>query len=95
MAGDRRVQRELTPFVTREGERERADMDKEELQALWEQTTDLPDSKESPLAIAIIAEALGEGDDDAQAVANRLYRIAQDCEDFANAITERAQGLTR
>jgi len=28
MAGDRRVQRELTPFVTREGERERADMKK-------------------------------------------------------------------
>ena len=68
-------------------------MDKEELQALWEQTTDLPDAKESPLAIAIIAEALGEGDDDAEAITNRVYRIAEDCENFGNALTERAQGL--
>ena len=70
-------------------------MNKGTLQALWEQATGLPDVDTSPLAQAIIAEALGEGDDDAEAITNRVYRIAEDCENFGNAITERAQGLTR
>ncbi len=70
-------------------------MDKKELQALWEQGTELPDAHESPLAKAIISEALAEETTcDPQEAARRVYRIAQDIEDFANAITERAQGLT-
>ena len=75
-------------------------MDKKELQALWEQGTELPNAHESPLAIAIISEALEEGTRgktvcDPREAAERVYKIAQDCEDFANAITERAQGFTR
>ncbi len=74
-------------------------MNKEELEGLWEQGTELPDSKESPLAKAIISEALEAAGDgvtcDAEGAARAVYRIAQDCEDFANAITERSQGLTR
>ena len=76
-------------------------MDKNELQALWEQATELPDTESSPLARAIIAEAF-MGDDicegpkcDPREAAERVYRLAEDCESFGNAITERAQGLTR
>ena len=73
-------------------------MDKKELQALWEQGTELPDAHESPLAKAIISEALEAAGDgatcDAEGAARAVYRIAQDIEDFGNAITERAQGLT-
>ena len=70
-------------------------IDKETLGGLWEQATDLPDAKESPLAVAIIAEALSEEPTcDPQEAAQRAYQIANDCEHFANAIIERAQGLT-
>ncbi|KKM64888.1 hypothetical protein LCGC14_1496770 [marine sediment metagenome] len=70
-------------------------MNKETLEELWEQATDLPDAKESPLAKAIISEALEAAGDgvtcDPEAAAVAVYRIATDCEDFANAIVERAQ----
>ncbi len=71
-------------------------MDKKELQSLWEQATGLPDVKTSPLAQAIIAEALSEEPRcNPQEAAERVYKLAEDCENFGNAIIERAQGLTR
>ena len=69
-------------------------MDKEELQALWEQATELPDAETSPLAIAIITEAMCEEEScDPDEAARRVDRIALDCAAFANAIVKRAQGL--
>ena len=70
-------------------------MNKETLEGLWEQATSLPDAQDSPLTVAVIAEALSEDPTcDPQEAAQRVYQIANDCEAFANAITERAQGLT-
>ncbi len=70
-------------------------MNRETLEGLWEQATDLPDAQDSPLTVAVIAEALSEDPTcDPQEAAQRVYQIANDCEAFANAITERAQGLT-
>ncbi len=72
--------------------KEGTDMDKATLEALWEQATDLPDAQESPLAKAIITEAMcGEPTCDHIEAARRVYQIADDCEQFAGAIA-RAQG---
>lgn len=59
-------------------------IDKERLEQLWEQATGLPDATESPLALAIIAEAEQAKGDAARAVRT----VAQDCENFAAAIEE-------
>jgi len=67
-----------------------------QLKAIWEETLDLPCvPRDGPLHPAIITEALASEDEDtAEEITRRLYTLAQDIEDFANAITERAQGLT-
>ena len=68
-------------------------MNKEQLEELWEDATGLPDAKESPLAIAIIAEAMCDEDScSPQQAARKLHTIAADCEDFATAIVEWVQG---
>ena len=65
-------------------------MDREQLGDLWEQATELPDAKESPLTIAIITEALEAAGDgvtcDPEAAAEAVERIAWDCHAFANTI---------
>ena len=68
------------------------------LEELWGQATELPDATESPLAIAIIAEAMCEEEDcDSEGAAARVYQIARDCEGFASAIIEHgiATALTK
>ena len=69
-------------------------MDKQQLADLWEEATTLPDGQpgcESPLTMALFGEALGatEPDHEPQAVADALYAVAQDVEDFANLITNK------
>lgn len=68
-------------------------MDREQLEGLWSEATALQDATESPLAIAIIEEAVacGEADDgidgiDPTEAARAVRVVAKDCEDFAQAI---------
>ena len=73
-----------------------------ELEDLWRKVTTLESDGDS-LTKAILVEALEGGDcttdvskadasADVQMATKALYQLAQDVEDFANAITERAQG---
>lgn len=59
---------------------------------MWDETTGLGDSGHSPLTHRIIDEGLeagGDGDEgDPRAVADGLYRLANDIEGLANALVE-------
>ena len=67
-------------------------MSRKRLEELWEEATALPDATESPLAIAIISEAVECGDTgrviNAASAAHSVRTVAQDCQDFAAAIEE-------
>jgi len=60
---------------------------------MWDNETGLDDSGQSPLTQAIIQEGLdagGDGDEgDPRAVADGLYRLANDIEELANAICQK------
>ena len=56
------------------------------LEELWGEATGLDDAKTSPLTKAIIQEAIEGGGDVPHDVCDAIYRIARDCEDFADAI---------
>ena len=59
-----------------------------QLEELWENATEMP--CDDGLNGAIVEEAWCGGDDDAQAIYNRLIAVAQDAENFAQAIAEYA-----
>ena len=72
-------------------------MNRKQLEAIWEETLEMPcDRKNSRLHAAIIDEAIcGETEANPAGIVGRMYTLAQDCEAFANAIAKRAQAEER
>jgi hypothetical protein len=66
-------------------------MKREDLEAIWKEVH--PDLGVEGLHAVIITEGIESGGEDPQAISAGLYRLAEDIEQFANAIVERAQGV--
>ena len=67
-------------------------MKREDLEAIWKEVH--PDLGVEGLHAAIITEGIESGGEYPQTIAAGLYRLAEDIERFANAVVERAQGLS-
>lgn len=59
---------------------------RKQLEGLWEEATEMP--ADDGLNRAIVEEAWCEGGDGPEDIVQRLFRIAQDCDDFAQRIRE-------